>query len=82
MAEAEQLIERLLGLRNHLGLLAEEYDPRLHRQIGNFPQGFSHLAMIFTAHIMNSLAHAGQDLLPRRRPGAWPSWRSVDAESR
>jgi GH15 family glucan-1,4-alpha-glucosidase len=47
--EAEELFERLLGLRNHLGLLAEEYDPTLQRQLGNFPQGFSHQALIFTA---------------------------------
>ena len=52
--EAEELFERLLGLRNHLGLLAEEYDPTLQRQIGNFPQAFSHLALIFTAHIIES----------------------------
>jgi GH15 family glucan-1,4-alpha-glucosidase len=44
--EAEALFERVLGLRNHLGLLAEEYAPRLERQLGNFPQGFSHLALI------------------------------------
>jgi GH15 family glucan-1,4-alpha-glucosidase len=44
--DAEALLERLLGLRNHLGLLAEEYEPRLQRQIGNFPQGFSHLALV------------------------------------
>jgi GH15 family glucan-1,4-alpha-glucosidase len=55
-ADAEQLFDRLLGLRNHLGLLAEEYDPRLHRLIGNFPQAFSHLALIFTAHVMDSQA--------------------------
>jgi GH15 family glucan-1,4-alpha-glucosidase len=55
-ADAEQLFDRLLALRNHLGLLAEEYDPRLHRQIGNFPQAFSHLALIFTAHVMDSQA--------------------------
>jgi GH15 family glucan-1,4-alpha-glucosidase len=47
--EAEELFERLLGLRNHLGLLAEEYDPTQQRQLGNFPQGFSHLALITTA---------------------------------
>jgi GH15 family glucan-1,4-alpha-glucosidase len=47
--EAEAMFERLLGLRNHLGLLAEEYETRLQRQVGNFPQGFSHLALIFTA---------------------------------
>jgi GH15 family glucan-1,4-alpha-glucosidase len=50
--DAEALFERLLGLRNHLGLLAEEYDPRLRRLIGNFPQGFSHLALITTARIL------------------------------
>jgi GH15 family glucan-1,4-alpha-glucosidase len=55
-ADAEQLFDRLLGLRNHLGLLSEEYDPRLHRLIGNFPQAFSHVALIFTAHVMDSQA--------------------------
>ncbi len=53
--EAEALFERLLGLRNHLGLLAEEYEPRLQRQVGNFPQGFSHLALIFTANVIDSI---------------------------
>jgi GH15 family glucan-1,4-alpha-glucosidase len=48
--EAEELFDRLLGVRNHLGLLAEEYDPKLRRQIGNFPQGFSHLALITSEH--------------------------------
>ena len=52
LQEAEALFERLLGLRNHLGLLAEEYDPRLQRQVGNFPQAFSHLALIFTAQVI------------------------------
>jgi GH15 family glucan-1,4-alpha-glucosidase len=49
-AEAEQMFERLLSFRNDLGLLAEEYDPRARRQLGNFPQGFSHVALINTAH--------------------------------
>jgi GH15 family glucan-1,4-alpha-glucosidase len=70
MGEAEALLERLMGLRNHLGLLAEEYDPRLQRQIGNFPQGFSHLALIFTAHILDSLARSGQVFQPVRGTGA------------
>jgi GH15 family glucan-1,4-alpha-glucosidase len=52
--EAQALFERLLGLRNHLGLLAEEYDPRLQRQVGNFPQAFSHLALIFTAQVISA----------------------------
>jgi GH15 family glucan-1,4-alpha-glucosidase len=51
--DAERLFERLLGLRNHLGLLAEEYEPALGRQLGNFPQAFSHLALIFTAHAID-----------------------------
>ncbi len=49
VTEAEELFERLLNLRNHLGLLSEEYDPGLQRQMGNFPQAFSHLALILTA---------------------------------
>jgi len=48
-AEARALFERLLSLRNDVGLLAEEYDPRARRQLGNFPQAFSHLALIMTA---------------------------------
>jgi len=48
-AEAEALFERLLLLRNDVGLLAEEYDPASRRQLGNFPQGFSHLALINAA---------------------------------
>ena len=48
-AEACALFERLLALRNDVGLLAEEYDPRDRRQLGNFPQAFSHLALINTA---------------------------------
>jgi GH15 family glucan-1,4-alpha-glucosidase len=49
MADAERLFERLLALRNDVGLLAEEYDPVGKRQLGNFPQAFSHLALIETA---------------------------------
>ena len=48
-AEARALFERLLGLCNDVGLLAEEYDPRDRRHLGNFPQAFSHLALINTA---------------------------------
>ena len=54
ITEAEELFERLLSLRNHLGLLSEEYDPKLRRLIGNFPQAFSHLALILTARIIES----------------------------
>jgi GH15 family glucan-1,4-alpha-glucosidase len=47
--EARELFERLLDLRNDVGLLAEEYDPHAKRQLGNFPQAFTHLALVGTA---------------------------------
>jgi GH15 family glucan-1,4-alpha-glucosidase len=48
--EARTLFERLLGLTNDLGLLAEEYDVKRQRQVGNFPQAFSHLTLIGAAN--------------------------------
>ncbi|GAA2591544.1 glycoside hydrolase family 15 protein [Actinomadura fulvescens] len=48
--EAHALFERLLSLRNDVGLLAEEYDPRTGRLVGNFPQAFSHVPLIHTAY--------------------------------
>jgi GH15 family glucan-1,4-alpha-glucosidase len=50
--EARELMERLLTLRNDLGLLAEEYDVDAKRQIGNFPQAFSHLALVTSAQVL------------------------------
>ncbi|MFL5759947.1 MAG: glycoside hydrolase family 15 protein [Thermomicrobiales bacterium] len=47
--EARGLYERLLALRNDVGLLAEEYDPIACRQLGNFPQAFTHLSLITAA---------------------------------
>ena len=47
--EAEELFERLLALRNDLGLLSEEYDPLAGRLVGNFPQAFSHVSLINSA---------------------------------
>ncbi|WP_189035885.1 glycoside hydrolase family 15 protein [Streptomyces daqingensis] len=47
--EARKLFEKLLSLRNDLGLLAEEWDSKLQRQVGNFPQAFSHVPLIDTA---------------------------------
>jgi len=47
--DALKIFERLLSLRNDVGLLSEEYDPRVKRQIGNFPQAFSHIALLSTA---------------------------------
>jgi GH15 family glucan-1,4-alpha-glucosidase len=56
LPEAEALFERLLSLRNPLGLLSEEWDPTLKRQISNFPQAFSHLALIMTAQIIEAVS--------------------------
>ena len=53
--EAHALFERLVGLANDLGLLAEEYDPAAGRQLGNFPQAFTHLALVNSA--FNLAAH-------------------------
>jgi GH15 family glucan-1,4-alpha-glucosidase len=56
MDEARTLFERLLTLRNDVGLLSEEYDTRLQRQAGNFPQAFSHVALVNTAHNLSRAA--------------------------
>jgi GH15 family glucan-1,4-alpha-glucosidase len=53
VAEARALFERLLDLRNDVGLLSEEYDPRAGRMLGNFPQAFSHVALINTAYALS-----------------------------
>ena len=55
--DALRLFERLCRLCNDVGLLAEEYDPKDRRLIGNFPQAFSHIALVNTAH---NLAHASK----------------------
>jgi GH15 family glucan-1,4-alpha-glucosidase len=52
--EAREQFERLLTLRNDVGLLAEEYDPRAGRQLGNFPQAFSHVALLDSAYNLQS----------------------------
>jgi GH15 family glucan-1,4-alpha-glucosidase len=49
---ARELFERLLDLRNDVGLLAEEFDPVARRQLGNFPQAFTHLALVNTALVL------------------------------
>jgi GH15 family glucan-1,4-alpha-glucosidase len=55
--DAKRLLQRLLGLCNDLGLLAEEYDFENRRQLGNFPQAFTHLALINT--VLNLHAEEG-----------------------
>jgi GH15 family glucan-1,4-alpha-glucosidase len=77
-AEAHALFERLLSLCNDAGLLAEEYEPHARRQVGNFPQAFSHLALIGTALNLHEVGSA-----QRREPESPPlatSMRSVLGE--
>lgn len=50
--EARALYKRLLGLRNDLGLISEEYDPETGRMLGNFPQAFTHLALVACAYVL------------------------------
>jgi GH15 family glucan-1,4-alpha-glucosidase len=64
--DAEAMFERLLAIRNDLGLLAEEYEPKHGRLLGNFPQGFSHLALIHTATVLA----APEERVGRREDGA------------
>ncbi len=60
--DAVELFERLLDLRNDVGLLSEEYDPATGRQIGNTPQALSHLALVRAA---DALHEAYRDRMPR-----------------
>ncbi|WP_406493196.1 glycoside hydrolase family 15 protein [Streptomyces sp. NBC_00846] len=62
--EARKLFEQLLALRNDVGLLAEEYDTVGRRQLGNFPQAFSHIGLVGTA-----MALAGEDTLEAEAAG-------------
>jgi GH15 family glucan-1,4-alpha-glucosidase len=55
-ADARQLFERLLGLRNDVGLLSEQYDTETKRLVGNFPQAFSHIALVNSAHNLSRTA--------------------------
>jgi GH15 family glucan-1,4-alpha-glucosidase len=65
IGDALRLFTRLAALANDVGLLAEEYDPRLARMLGNFPQAFSHVALVNSAL---NLMHARAVRRPGRRP--------------
>ena len=62
--EAQQLFERLLGIRNDLGLVSEEYDPAQRRLLGNFPQAFTHVGLVAAAFY---LAEAAASTSSRKR---------------
>jgi GH15 family glucan-1,4-alpha-glucosidase len=62
--DARKLYERLLGLRNDVGLLAEEYDTKSKRLLGNFPQAFSHVSLVNTAANLSAEAHKLRDQGP------------------
>jgi len=56
--KAQMLFDRVVGVANDLGLLAEEFDPGVGRQTGNFPQALTHIALINTAHNLSEARHA------------------------
>ena len=67
-AEARELFERLLALRNDLGLYAEEYDVTRGRQVGNFPQAFTHLALIEAARVLSGERVGTRSTMPAPLP--------------
>lgn len=66
--DAVALFERLLAVRNDLGLLAEEYDPRARRQLGNFPQAFSHVGLVNSAHNLMRAAGPSEQRASHEEP--------------
>jgi GH15 family glucan-1,4-alpha-glucosidase len=73
--DARQLFARLLQLRNDVGLLSEEYDPRARRLVGNFPQAFTHVALVNSAFNLTHLEEAEE----RRRAQSVPEDASTTA---
>ena len=77
-ADAKALFEHLLSLRNDVGLLAEEYDVSRSRLVGNFPQAFSHIALVNTAHNLThvdkpSEQRSGNKALASQKSGKTPA---------
>ncbi len=69
--EARELFDRLLRMRNDVGLLAEEWDPQLQRQLGNFPQAFSHVGLVDAAVTLSRYSGpATVDEIPVQSPDA------------
>jgi GH15 family glucan-1,4-alpha-glucosidase len=76
--EAKEIFDRLCSVCNDVGLLSEEYDPKADRLLGNFPQAFSHVALINTAANL-SMAELGPSAVRSRRYGA-PHQREIQAD--
>jgi GH15 family glucan-1,4-alpha-glucosidase len=66
--EAREIFERLLALRNDVGLLSEQYDVRNKRFLGNFPQAFSHVGLINTARNLTRSGGPAQDRKSQSNP--------------
>ncbi len=67
--DAQFLFDRLISLRNEVGLFSEEYDVRSRRLVGNFPQAFSHVALINTAHNLSRLSKPAEQRAGGSKPG-------------
>jgi GH15 family glucan-1,4-alpha-glucosidase len=67
-AEARAMFERLVSVANDVGLLPEEYDPASRRMLGNFPQAFTHVALVNTAHNLSLSMGPARDRLEARAP--------------
>ncbi|MDQ0717739.1 GH15 family glucan-1,4-alpha-glucosidase [Streptomyces luteogriseus] len=75
-AQAREVFERVLAIRNDVGLLAEQWDPDAGRQLGNAPQAFSHLALAETAFALSAAQpHGGRGPAATHRAGALPGAR-------
>ena len=77
--DARRLFDRLLGLRNDVGLLSEEYDPVANRLVGNFPQAFSHVALVNSAF---NLSRGAKPAKQRPDPTAEDAEKNAPAEAR
>jgi GH15 family glucan-1,4-alpha-glucosidase len=66
--DARRLFQRLLALRNDVGLLSEEYDPRAKRLVGNFPQAFSHITLVNTAYNLSRTHKPAEQRSGHRAP--------------
>ena len=71
--DARRLFDRLLGLRNDVGLLSEEYDQKKSRLVGNFPQAFTHVALVNSAL---NISRAQKPVEQRSQSGQAPEGRT------